>query len=140
MLMTSEWGTAMADKGVVAELYSDEMFWEKLGKHGAQAGSQLVHKTLVLYYTMKDPKTPNRIKASIMGALAYFILPLDALPDAIVGVGYLDDLGVLTWAYDTTFNHISEGVLKDASRAWKRLLGSAGAVGGAETECTTPSS
>jgi uncharacterized membrane protein YkvA (DUF1232 family) len=129
----------MADKGVVAELYADETFWEKLGKHSAQAGPQLVQKALVLYYTMKDPKTPNRIKASIMGALAYFVLPLDAIPDAIMGVGYLDDLGVLTWAYDTTFNHINDAALKDASRTWKRLLGSAGAIGGAVAECTTPS-
>ena len=81
----------MADKGLVAELYADAAFWEKLGKHNAQAGPQLVHKALVLYYTMNNRTTPNRIKASIMGALAYFILPLDAIPDAIIGVGYLDD-------------------------------------------------
>src|ERR1700704_1599818 len=106
----------MADKGVVAELYADETFWEKLAKQGAEAGPQLVEKSLVLYYTMKNPQTPTRIKASIMGALAYFILPLDAIPDALVGVGYLDDLGVVAWAYDTTFNHINEAALKAASR------------------------
>src|SRR5471030_1314800 len=110
-------GTDMADKGVVAELYSDQTFWEKLGKQSAQAGSQLIHKALVLYYTMNDSKTPIRIKASITGALAYFILPLDAIPDALVGVGYLDDLGVLAWAYDTTFNHIGEAALAEIGRA-----------------------
>jgi uncharacterized membrane protein YkvA (DUF1232 family) len=124
----------MADKGLVAELYADETFWEKLGKHSAQAGPQLVHKTLVLYYTLNNPKTPNRIKASIMGALAYFILPLDAVPDAIIGVGYLDDLGVLAWAYDTTFKHIDEAALKDASRVGKKFAGSASAVGGSAVE------
>jgi uncharacterized membrane protein YkvA (DUF1232 family) len=123
----------MADKGLVAELYADATFWEKLGKHTAQAGPQLVHKALVLYYTMNNRKTPNRIKASIMGALAYFVLPLDAVPDAIIGVGYLDDLGVIAWAYDTTFNHINDAALKDASRAWKRLVGSTGT-----DEYTTP--
>jgi uncharacterized membrane protein YkvA (DUF1232 family) len=128
----------MADKGLVAELYADAAFWEKLGKHNAQAGAQLVHKALVLYYTMNNRTTPNRIKASIMGALAYFILPLDAIPDAIIGVGYLDDLGVVAWAYDTTFNHINEAALKDASRAWKRLVGSASGVGASAAECTPP--
>jgi uncharacterized membrane protein YkvA (DUF1232 family) len=117
----------MADKGAVAELYSDETFWEKLGMHGAQAGSQLIHKTLVLYYTMNNPKTPIRIKASILGALAYFILPLDAIPDAIPGIGYLDDLGVLAWAYDTTFNHIGEAALQDAGRTLIKLFSLTGA-------------
>jgi uncharacterized membrane protein YkvA (DUF1232 family) len=124
----------MADKGVVAELYSDKTFWDKLTLQGAPAGQQLVYKSLVLYYTMKDPKTPNRIKASIMGALAYFILPLDAIPDAITGVGYLDDLGVLAWAYDTTFNHVSGAALKDASRTANRFFGSTGAGLVAEVE------
>jgi len=128
----------MADKGVVAELYSDQTFWEKLGKHSAQAGSQLIHKALVLYYTMNDSKTPIRIKASITGALAYFILPLDAIPDALVGVGYLDDLGVLAWAYDTTFNHIGDAALRDAARTTKKWFGSASAVEASAVECTTP--
>jgi uncharacterized membrane protein YkvA (DUF1232 family) len=130
----------MADKGLVAELYADVTFWEKLRKHNAQAGPQLVHKALVLYYTMNNPKTPNRIKASIMGALAYFILPLDAVPDTIIGVGYLDDLGVIAWAYDTTFNHINEAALKDASRAWTKFVGSASAVGASAAEYTPPGS
>lgn len=130
----------MADKGLVAELYSDVTFWEKLRKHNAQAGSQLVHKALVLYYTMGNRKTPNRIKASIMGALAYFILPLDAIPDAIIGVGYLDDLGVIAWAYDTTFNHIDEAALKDASRAWTKLVGSASPSEASAAEYTPPGS
>jgi uncharacterized membrane protein YkvA (DUF1232 family) len=114
----------MADKGAVAELYTEESFWEKLGKHASLAGPKLVQVGLVLYYTLKNPATPTRIKASIMGALAYFIMPLDAIPDTIVGLGYLDDLGVLTWAYDTIANHIPEGAVNDATRASRRLFGS----------------
>lgn len=124
----------MADKGMVAELYAEETFWDKVGKHGAQAGPELVQKALVLYYTMNNPKTPNRIKASIMGALAYFILPLDAVPDALMGIGYLDDLGVLVWAYDTTFNHISEAALNSASRASQKWLRSMSAAEAATIE------
>jgi len=87
----------MADKGVVAELFTEESFWDKLGKHAILAGPKLVRDALVLYYTWKKPATPNRIKAAIMGALAYFVMPLDAIPDTILGIGYLDDLGVLAW-------------------------------------------
>jgi uncharacterized membrane protein YkvA (DUF1232 family) len=113
----------MADKGIVAELYSDETFWEKLGKHGADAGAGVVDKALVLYYTMKSAKTPTRIKAAIMGALAYFVMPLDAIPDALVGVGYLDDLGVLVWAYDTTSRHIDSSAVENAARTAQNWFG-----------------
>lgn len=114
----------MADKGAVAELYTEESFWDKLAKHASLAGPKLVHVGLVLYYTLKNPVTPTRIKASIMGALAYFIMPLDAVPDTIIGLGYLDDLGVLTWAYDTISNHINDDAINDATRTSRRWFGS----------------
>jgi uncharacterized membrane protein YkvA (DUF1232 family) len=112
----------MSDKGIVAELYSDEAFWEKLGKHGAEAGAGVLDKALVLYYTLKGPKTPVRIRAAIMGALAYFVMPLDAIPDTLLGVGYLDDLGVLVWAYDTTFKHIDSSAVANAARTVQKWL------------------
>src|SRR5437879_4655231 len=98
----------MSNKGVIAELYSENDFWEKLRGHAADAGGDLIHKSLVLYYTLIGKNTPTRVKASIMGALAYFIVPFDAIPDAVVGIGYLDDLGVLTWAIDINAKHIDE--------------------------------
>jgi len=113
----------MADKGVVAELFTEESFWDKLGKHAILAGPKLVRDALVLYYTWKKPATPNRIKAAIMGALAYFVMPLDAIPDTILGIGYLDDLGVLAWAYDTVSNHIDDAAVKDAAQTWRKWFG-----------------
>jgi len=113
----------MADKGVVAELYSDDSFWDKLGGQAPAAGPKLVHNALVLYYTMKNARTPNRIKAAIMGALAYFVMPLDAVPDTLLGIGYLDDIGVLAWAYDTVANHIDGDAIVDATRTCRRWFG-----------------
>ena len=113
----------MADKGIVAELYSDESFWDKLGKHATLVGPKLVQDALVLYYTLKNPATPNRIKAAIMGVLAYFIMPLDAIPDTIVGLGYLDDIGVLAWGYDIVSNHIDSDAVEDATRTSRRWFG-----------------
>jgi uncharacterized membrane protein YkvA (DUF1232 family) len=114
----------MADKGIVAELYTDESFWDKLAKHATAAGPKVVHDVLVLFYTLKDPATPNRIKAAIMGALAYFIMPLDAIPDTIIGLGYLDDIGVLAWGYDIVSKHISDTAVKDATRTSRKWFGS----------------
>ncbi|UPY79826.1 DUF1232 domain-containing protein [Leptospira weilii] len=50
---------------------------------------------VALYYSMMDPETPLRTKLIIAGALAYFIFPLDAVPDFIPGAGFLDDAGVI---------------------------------------------
>lgn len=63
-------------------------------------GSKLsfVKKILVLYYCMMDDETPKYVKAIIVGALGYLILPVDAVPDAIAGLGWLDDLAVITFA------------------------------------------
>jgi uncharacterized membrane protein YkvA (DUF1232 family) len=50
------------------------------------------------YYCAIDPATPTRVRGVLLGALAYFILPFDAVPDFIAGLGYGDDIGVLVAA------------------------------------------
>ena len=50
------------------------------------------------YYCALDPQTPHRTKMVLISALAYFILPLDWIPDFILGVGFTDDVAVLTAA------------------------------------------
>ncbi len=49
------------------------------------------------YYAAFDPKTPKHIKVVLIGALAYFILPVDAVPDFIAVLGFSDDAAVI-WA------------------------------------------
>ena len=51
-----------------------------------------------LYKMMKDPDVGMGFKSLAVGALAYFILPLDAVPDAIPILGFIDDAGVVTAA------------------------------------------
>ncbi len=47
------------------------------------------------YYCALDPATPPRVRAILLGALAYFVLPLDAIPDLLAGIGFTDDVSVL---------------------------------------------
>lgn len=75
--------------------YSDEKFWNKVKKYAVKAGKEVVLKALTMYYTMQDKDTPKWAKGVIIGALGYFIFPLDAIPDMTPVVGYADDLGVL---------------------------------------------
>ena len=89
-----------------AEDYSEESFWEKMGRHAVRAGREVVEKALVLYYCLKDPDTPAKARGVIAGALGYLIVPLDAIPDLTPGVGFVDALGALTLALAIVVAHI----------------------------------
>lgn len=78
--------------------YSDDQFWEKLKKVARRAGVKLVYAALLLFYVLRNPGTPVGDRAKIIGALGYFILPVDLIPDFIPVAGYTDDLAALTWA------------------------------------------
>ncbi len=58
------------------------------------------------YFCAIDPATPPRAKGILLAALAYFILPLDIIPDFIVAVGFTDDMAVLAVAISTIRSHM----------------------------------
>jgi uncharacterized membrane protein YkvA (DUF1232 family) len=74
--------------------FSETAFWEKLKKYARTAGLQVTESALKLYYAMLDSDTPRWAKVVIGGALVYFVVPVDLVPDFIPG-GYADDLGAL---------------------------------------------
>ena len=60
------------------------------------------------FYCAMDGDTPKFVKAVLFGALAYFIIPTDVIPDFIAGLGFTDDAGVLMAAMKTVHSHINE--------------------------------
>ena len=54
-----------------------------------------LRQAVVLFLCFRDPETPKYVKAVIAGALGYLIIPMDMMPDAVAGLGWLDDLAVL---------------------------------------------
>ncbi|SEB94292.1 YkvA family protein [Paenibacillus sp. GP183] len=78
--------------------YSDSSFWLKLKRFSKKAGTKVVYTALLLYYVLRSPNVPIKAKAIIIGALGYFISPIDIIPDFLLGVGYTDDLSVLVGA------------------------------------------
>src|SRR5947209_11425437 len=58
----------------------------------------LAHETVAMYFCLLDSRTPIWVKATAAAALAYFILPFDAMPDLLPIVGLSDDAGVLAAA------------------------------------------
>ena len=100
----------MADKN-----YSEAGFWQKLNTLARKAGHDLVEKSLQLYFAAESPDTPVWAKGVVMGALAYFISPIDAIPDPIPVIGFTDDLGVLIGAVATIAAHITGKEKKKAA-------------------------
>ena len=78
--------------------FSHKSFWQKVKKYAKIAGKEVVEKTMILYFVLKDKETSVKCKAIIIGALGYFILPADAIPDVTPLIGFTDDLGVIVYA------------------------------------------
>ena len=71
------------------------------------------------YYCAIDPETPMKVKMVLFAALGYFVLPVDAIPDVVTGLGFTDDATVLAPALGIVGAHINES----HRIAARRLLG-----------------
>ena len=69
-------------------------FWPKIRRVVAQI--PFAKEALSVWYCAKDDETPLAAKGRMLAALAYFVMPIDAIPDFIAGLGYTDDAAVFT--------------------------------------------
>lgn len=69
-----------------------EGFWPKFRKVAAKI--PFADDALSVWYCARDPATPKAAKGLMMAALAYFVLPTDALPDILGVIGFTDDAAV----------------------------------------------
>lgn len=98
--------------------------WRKLTGAAKKAGAKVAYGVLLLYYASIDPKTPAADKAKIYGAIGYFILPLDLLPDIFPMLGYTDDLAAVVWALKAVWRNITPEVRAKARRRLDGWFGS----------------
>jgi len=105
------------------EHYSESKFGTKLPRVARKAGSKLVYSVLLLYYVLRSQAVSNADKAKIYGALGYFLLPLDILPDFIPMAGYTDDLTAVIWAVHTVWKNITPEVKAQASAKTREWFG-----------------
>jgi len=94
----------------MANEFDDGSFWDKVKHFALKAGKEVIEKALWLYYAAQQPNTPVWAKTVIYGALAYFVLPVDAVPDAIPVAGFTDDLGALAAALGTVSMYVTDQV------------------------------
>ncbi len=96
--------------------YSDSSLKQKVLKVAKKAGSRVINPALLLYYVLKSKKVSFADKAKICGALGYFILPLDIIPDFIPLAGYGDDLATLAWAIHTVYENVTPEMKEQAQK------------------------
>ncbi|MBW7983008.1 YkvA family protein [Enterobacillus tribolii] len=104
-----------------ADDFNEGSFWHKTVAAAKKAGIEVIEKSLWLYFAAQRPDTPIWAKSTIYAALAYFVLPIDAIPDAIPAVGFTDDMGVLAGALGAVGMHIDSDVkqqTKDKMSDW----------------------
>jgi len=89
-------------------------FWQKARR--VAAGLPFAEDLLAAYYCAFDRATPVQAKAALVGALAYFVLPVDAMPDVLPFLGFTDDAAVLLTALRMVGAHMRPEH-RDAARA-----------------------
>ena len=95
--------------------YSESGLLGKLSKVANKAGQKIVYAVMLLYYVIQSPEISKGDKATIIGALGYFILPLDLFPDFIPLVGFTDDLSAILLALHAVWKNITPDVKAKAS-------------------------
>lgn len=89
-------------------------FWTKAQRVAARL--PFAEDLLAAYYCALDHATPLQVKAALLGALAYFVLPFDFMPDVLPILGYTDDAAVLVAALRMVSGHMRVEH-RDAARA-----------------------
>ena len=79
-------------------------FWRKTRR--VAASIPFAEDLLAAYYCAFDHDTPLPVKMSLIGALAYFVLPVDAIPDVLPVLGFTDDAAVLASTIKLVASHI----------------------------------
>lgn len=105
--------------------FSEKRLFEKILKFAKLVGIRIVYTALILFYTLQKATTPKWAKSMIIGALAYFILPIDFIPDFIPFIGYTDDFSALAGALVATAMYVDDEVKqksKDKLNVWFKSI------------------
>lgn len=97
-----------ADLTVYAGDYNEAGFKKKVARFAGKMGRKLLAKALLLKLVLCKRGVPLKAKLTIMGALAYLVCPVDAVPDFVAVLGFTDDLGAVMIAYNMVSTYVDE--------------------------------
>src|SRR3954454_398402 len=95
-------------------------FWIKFKRVVTQL--PFAEDMLAAYYCASDQQTPRHVQAALLGAIAYFILPFDFIPDMMPILGFTDDAAVLATALRLVASHMRPEHREAARQALARVL------------------
>jgi len=90
-------------------------FWRKLRRYAGYV--PFSDEALAAFYCAGDRRTPSQVRAILLAALAYFVLPADIVPDILAGVGFGDDAAVFWAAWSMVDRHIRPEH-RERAQAW----------------------
>jgi uncharacterized membrane protein YkvA (DUF1232 family) len=93
-------------------------FWPKFRRFAAKL--PFAEDLLAAYFCAFDRSTPRHVQIVLIGALAYFILPFDFIPDMLPAMGFTDDAAVLATAIRMVATHIGPSHYEAARRVLAR--------------------
>lgn len=94
-------------------------FWPKIRRTAARI--PFAGQALSVWFAARDPETPTAAKGIMLGALAYFVLPVDAIPDIFAGIGFTDDAAVIAALLATLGANVKKRHRELADQALDRL-------------------
>jgi uncharacterized membrane protein YkvA (DUF1232 family) len=101
----ARWGIGgFDDRGNRTEERVRHDFWRKATRVAARL--PFAEDLLAAYYCAFDQATPAHVKAALLGALAYFVMPFDFMPDILPLLGFADDAAVLLTAVRMVAAHL----------------------------------
>ena len=101
----ADFAAADADRMARDEETVRRGFWRKTRKFAARL--PFVEDLFAAWYCAFDRDTPMQVKAALFGALAYFVLPFDLMPDVMPMLGFADDAAILATALRIVANHLT---------------------------------
>lgn len=102
--------------------YSSDSFWDKVKGIAKKAGVSVIKLGLELYYSLLSPNTPTWAKATAVGALGYFIFPIDLVIDFIPILGYTDDATVMTTAITSIGRYVTPEIKEKAQEEAEEIF------------------
>ena len=116
----ADFAAADADRMARDEETVRRGFWRKARRFAARL--PFAEDLLAAWYCAFDRDTPMQVKAALVGALAYFVLPLDVMPDVMPLLGFADDAAILATALRLVASHLRPEHREAARRAMAKGL------------------
>jgi len=96
------------------EKETETRLWAKITKYAQKAGVKVIYSVLLMWYAYKRKDSPTWAKRIILGSIAYFISPIDMIPDLTPFLGFTDDLGILGMGLVAIAAYVNDDVRKNA--------------------------